>query len=297
MELLKIISKLLNISEARAQEFIDQDDEDAVTRLNAENLKKKFDEGHKKAIGQGLKDLVKTFSTEFDFDVTGSTPEEIIASVKAGFENRDPSDITEEVIKGSDAYKELQSELTRTQQNQNKLVEKKVKEVVKEKEVEFNKNLSKAKREALNSELYIKAEKWLTDKKAVLSTDPVKRQKQIKELADKLGSFEIEKDGDGYLISKDGTPETRDGHNASLEHVFNDYDYLYTFQEVQSRESTGLPAGGVQGGGQTNLKHFKGEIPKDEAGLNKVRMDYAEKKISKEAYQEVTGAYADQNAK
>lgn len=294
-KLLKIIARLLNIKEVdKVKAMIEAEDgEDAVTTLSGAILKAKFEEGLKKGIGKSLKDLVSTFANEFDFDVTGSTIEEITASVKSGFENRDGSDISEDQVKASDTYKKLQSELTRAEQNQNKIVEKKVKEALTVKENEFKEGIKKAKRQAIDSELEVEAEKWLVDNKALLSEDKVKRRKQIKELAAKLANDEIEKDeDDNFLISKDGAPITNKlGHNATLADRFSEYDYMFHFQEVQQRQSSGLPPGGVQGGGNAQFKHFKGEVPKDDVGMNKIRMEYNENKISRDEYKEVEIAY------
>ncbi|CAG5001918.1 hypothetical protein DYBT9275_02767 [Dyadobacter sp. CECT 9275] len=298
-QLLKIISQILGIPVAQAKELIEAEDgEKAVADLSKENLKKKFDAGHKKGMGQSAETLAKAISDELEIDVNGSTPADIASSLKTAFETRSAEGISEETVKGTEAYKALQADLTRAQQEQNKLVEKKVKEALKEKEADYQKNLKAAKREALNTELTARAEKWLTDNNAILHKDPEKRRLQIKELVDKLGSFEIERDGETFLISKDGQPLTdQSGHNAGLDQVFKDYDHLFHFQEVQQRQSSGLPAGGIQSGGQSKFTHFKGKVPENQDEMNKINLEYAEKKISREAYQEVKAAFAEQPTK
>lgn len=294
MELLKIIAKLLNISEDKAKEFVDKEDEDGLIDLNKANLDKRFDDGHKKASKLSTKKLVDALKSELDVEIKGESPEEIAESFKEAIENRSADDISEEQIKASDTYKDLLTQFNKKEGEINKIVDKKVKEAVKEKEKEFADGLKRAKRQAIDSELELEAEKWLVENNAILSTDPAKRKKQIKELAVKLASDEVEKDSDGsYLISKaDGTPYTnKDGHNATLADRFSEFDYLFNFQEVQQRQSSGLPPAGPGRSGGVEFKHFKGDVPKDEAGLNDLRIKRVNREISAEAYQEAETAY------
>lgn len=294
MELLKIIAKLLNISESKAQEFIDKEDEDGLIELNKANLDKRFDDGHKKASKLSTKKLVDALKAELDVDVKGETPEEIAESFKEAIENRSADEISEEQIKASDTYKDLLTQYNKKDGEINKQVDKKVKEALKEKEKEYEVNLKKARRQAIDSDIELEAERWLTENKAILSTDPAKRKKQIKELAAKLAADEVEKDSDGsYLISKaDGTPYTnKDGHNASLADRFSEFDYMFNFQEVQQRSSSGLPQGGPGKPGNFEFKHFKGDVPKDEQELNNLRIKRVNREISPEAFQEAEAAY------
>ena len=300
MEIFKVVAKILNIPEAKAKEFIDAEDEDAIIDLNKTNLQKKFDDGHKKASKLATKAVVDAFKSEFDFDISGESAEDIVSSIKIGLEGRSADDISEETIKGSEAYKKLQSEVSRAQQDQNKIVEKEVNKRLKEKETEFNTKLKQTKREALNTKLERAAEEWLTDNKAIMPTDPVKRKKLIKEIANKLANDEIEEDEEGnFLITNaDGTPLlNKDGFNATLADRFSEYDYLVRFQDVQHRESTGLPAGGGNQGGAATFKHFKGEVPKSESEMSKYHLEYSEGTLSKDAYHEVKAAYAEQTKK
>jgi len=297
MELLNIIAKLLNVPVAKAQEFVDQEDEDGIIELNKANLKKRFDDGHKKATKEASKKVVDAIKSEFDIEINGETPDEIVNSIKEGLESRSADDISEEKIKASEPYKELLTTLNKKDAEFQRQVDKKVKETVKEKEKEYETGLKKAKRQALDAEVEREAEKWLVESKAILPEDPAKRSKLIKEFAAKLSADEIERDEDGkFIVSKpDGTPYTnKDGHPATLVDRFSDYDYLVNFQQVQQRTSTGLPPTGPGKPGQTQFQHFKGEVPKDEAGMNELRNSYLydkSKGITKEALKEAEAAY------
>lgn len=293
-QLLKLLAKVLNTSEAKIKEYLEGDEgEDAVIQIGADALKKRFDEGHKKALGKGVKELVEALKAEFDFDVTGTTPDEITASIKAGFETIKGSDISEETIKASDTYKELQTQLARKDQETNKLVEKRAKELVKDKEVEWKAEIKKAKRQVVETDLYVLAENWLKKKNAILHEDADKRRKQIQLLAKQLESHDLEKDSDGkYLISKDGSPIlNKSGHNATLDDVFEEHDHLYVYQDVKQRRSSGLDPNGKTGGSGSDFKHFKGEVPKSKEEMDKIYLDFSYGKIEKDAFQEVKTAY------
>jgi hypothetical protein len=291
-ELLKVISRLLNVSVEKAKEIADgEDGEGKLIDLNKEIHKKKFDDGHKKATARGLKDFTDAIGSELDITVSGSTPEEILSSIKEGL-SANGSAVTDDQIKGSDLFKELQSQLTKATQDQNKIVEKRVKEETRKQKETFESELKSAKRGALNSELYSKAEQWLTEKGAILHEDSAKRQKQIKELVNKLSDLDIDKDDDGFIFTKDGQAKTnKDGHNAKIDDVFGEYDYLFNFKTGQQRQSPGLDPNGHQQPGNNNFKHFKGDVPKTKEEMDKIHTDFIYGNIDKEAYQEVNTAY------
>lgn len=295
------LKAFLGISEEKAQEILDSEDaEQQIKSLNADNLKKKFDEGHKKASKLTSKQLVDALKAEFDIDLSGETAQELAQSLKEQISDREAEDVSEETIKAHPAYKALQSDLTRKDQDFNKAVEKKVKEQVKEKEAQYQKDLKAAKRQGLMTEAEVEAERWLTENNAVLSTDPEKRKKQIKELARKLDSYDLEKDEDGsFLISKDGTPLTnKEGHNAALPDIFGEYDYLFNFQTTQQRQSTQLDPKNPGGNGQQKVfQHYKGEVPKTEQEYKALEIKAVNREISREAFKEVEAAWAEQNAK
>lgn len=292
-DLINALARVLNVKPSQVQQWMDEENgEDAIAQHNSENLKKKFDEGHKKAAKIARKEIADALSSAFDVDITGTTAEEIASALKSGI--TPDVDLSEDAIKKTETYKNLVAENTRLQQDQNKEVEKRVKESLKEKEAEYKKGLREASRKAINSELELAAERWLTDNNAVLNEDPEKKRKQIRELVNKLRDVEIEKDDDGgYLISKEGKPLTnKDGHNATIQDQFREFDYLFRFQEVKERKSTGLDPKNPGGNpGNQAFQHFKGEVPKDEAGMNAIRMDYVNKKIDNAAYKEVEKAY------
>lgn len=292
-DLINALARVLNVKPDQVQQWMDgENGEDAMVQHNSDNLKKKFDEGHKKAAKIARKEIADALSSAFDVDITGTTAEEIASALKSGITPE--TDLSEDAIKKTDTYKQLVAENTRLQQDQNKEVEKRVKESLKEKEAEYKKGLREASRKAINSELELAAERWLTDNNAILNDDPDKKRKQIRELVNKLSDVEIEKDDDGgYLISKDGKPLTnKDGHNASIQDQFQEYDYLFRFQDVQERKSSGLdpknPGGKT---GNPTFQHYKGEVPKDTKGMDELRMKYVSKQLSREAFKEAEAAF------
>lgn len=291
-EAVSLLASILNVSSEKIKEYAEGEEaEKQLKELNANNLKKRFDEGHKKASKLTSKTYTDALKAEFDVDITGETPEDIARNFKEAISDRDADDISEETIKSHPAYKALQSEKTRVEQDKLKEVEKEVKKRVKETEEKFKSDLKAAKKLGIMSEAELEAERWLTESGAILHADPEKRKKQIKELAKKLESYDLEKDEDGgFLISKDGTPLTKDGHNAKLTDVFREYDYLYSFQEVKQRESTKLDPKNP-GGGNKQFEHFKGVVPKDDKEMSDLRIKRVNREISPEAFKEVEAAY------
>lgn len=288
-----LLAKILNVSGDKVKEYAEAEDgEKQLVELNANNLKKKQDEGHKKGLGMTSKAYKTALKSTFDIDVTGETAEEMFESLKEQLLDRGAEDVSDDAVKAHPAYKALQTDLTRKEQEFNKNVEKRVKEQMKEKDAQYQKEIKAAKRMGIMTEAEREAERWLTENNAILSTDTEKRRKQIKELAKKLDSYEIEKDEDGtFLISQNDKAVTNnEGHNASLSDIFREYDYLYNFQQTQQRQSTQLNPNG-SGGGQKRFEHFKGEVPKNEAELTQLRYDRVNGKLTKEAFKEAEAAY------
>lgn len=294
---IKLIAKLLNITEAKVQSYIDsenvEESVEALLELNRNNLKGKLDEGHKKGLKQATKKLVDTLKSEFDLDISGDTPEAIAESLKGSLESRSADDISEETIKVSQAYKDLQAQLTRETQDRNKLVEKEVSKQIKEKKKEFDEGLKKAKRGSIDSRIEAAAKDWLIEQKAILPSDPAEQKLFIKDFAKKLASDDIEEDEDGnFLISQNGSPViNKEGHNATLSDRFSNYKYLFARQSVQQRESSQLDPNGGGGSGQSEFKHFKGVVPTNAAEMSKIQMDFSNNVISPEAYKEAKAAY------
>lgn len=296
-----ILAAILNVPVSKVKEYAEAEDaEQQIKDLNAANLKKKFDEGHKKASKITSKNLIEAIKAEFDIDLSGETPQELAVSLKESLSDRDADDISEETIKASSAYKSLLAEKTRTEQEVNKQVEKKVKEQVKEKEAEFQKTIKQVKKSSLLTEVEREAEKWLEKEGAILSADPERRMKQIKEFAKKVDAYDLDKDEDGnFLISKaDGTPATnKDEHNASLSDIFRENDYLFNFKTVEERKSSGLNPNGGGNSSSKKFEHWKGEVPKTKAELDAIELKYVMKDKdapTRDALKEVQAAYAEQ---
>lgn len=289
-----LLAAILNVKPEQVQEMAESEEaEKQFKELNASNLKKKFDEGHKKASKLTSKDFATALKSAFDVDVAGESPEEIAASIREALSDRDADDISDDVIKAHPLFKAEAEKNLRNEQQFNKAVEKKVKEQVKEKEADYQRQLKEAKRSGIMTEAEVAAERWLTDNNAILHSDPEKRKRQIKELAKKLDSYDLEKDEDGqFMISKDGTPLTnKEGHNASLSDVFQEHDYLFNFQTVQQRQSSQLNPN-ANGRTQTQqFQHYKGDVPKTDAEMEALSFKAANREISKEAYKEVAAFY------
>lgn len=296
-----ILAAILNVPVSKVKEYAEAEDaEQQIKDLNAANLKKKFDEGHKKASKLTSKSLIEAIKAELDIDVSGETPQELAAALKETLSDRDASDISEEAIKASAPYKDLQAKVTRSEQDVNKIVEKKVNERVKEEKDKFDKELKQAKKSSQLSKVETEFVKWAEKEGVILNSDPEKRDKQIRKyVKDLTDSLDLDEDEDGRpLLSKDGTPLTnKDGHNASFSDVFRDNDYLFVFKTVQDRQSSNLNPNANGGNQSKKFEHYKGEVPKDEKGLQDLRIKAVNREISREALKEVEAAYAEQQPK
>ena len=297
-DFVKATARILGISESKVQAYADKAGEDVDTDIeelveaSRTNLTKKFDEGHKKATALTTKTVAEAISTALDLEITAKTPEELAAALKTELESKGGDGLTEDAVKNSEAYKTLQADLLRSQQDGNKEVEKRVKAALKEKEAEFKKEIRTAKRSAIDTKLEKQAEEYLTEKGAILNADPAKRKLQIKEFVKKLNDYDVEGDEDGeFVFSKDNKPKTNaDGHNAKLTDLFEENDWMFSYQDVQNRQSTGLPPN-QQRPPAGGFKHYKGEVPKSEAEMDTLRMKFAGKEIGRDAYLEVKEAY------
>jgi hypothetical protein len=288
-----LLAAILNVSPDKVAEMAESEEaEQQFKELNATNLKKRFDDGHKKGVKFSSKEYIAALKSSLDVDVSGESPEDIANSIKEALSDRDADDISEEAVKAHPLFKAESEKSLKLEQSFNKEVEKKAKVLVKEKETEFERKLKEAKRSGFLTEAEMAAEKWLTENNAILSPDPEKRKKQIKELAKKLDAYDLDKDEDGqFLISQGATPVlNKEGHNASLSDVFQEYDYLYNFQTVQQRQSTGINPN-APSSGNNGFKHYKGEVPKDEAGMNELRTKKLYGELTADAYKEVEAAY------
>lgn len=294
-EAVQLLAAILNVSASEIKEMAESEEgEKQFKDRNAANLKKKFDEGHKKASKLTSKSYSDALKQAFDVDISGETPEEIANSVKEAVSDRDADDVSEETIKAHPAYKALLDDRLKDQQKFNKEVEKKVKEQVREQKEHFEQELKKTKKSSYLSELEIEARQWLVDEGAILHSDPEKQKKQIQKFVKEIAEAnDLDKDEEGkFMFSKDGSPLTNSqGHNATVQDLFRDNDYMFSYQKTQQRQSTGLDPNKTGGNGNAKFQHYKGDIPKSDAELNALRFKAANKEISKEAFKEVEQAY------
>ncbi len=293
-DLTDVVASILNIPADKAREYMAAEDgDDQLKNVGKEVFKTKFDEGHRKATKTAAKTVASALKLEFGIDVTGDTPETVVKAFKENHEDADPEELSEKAVKESEVYKSLQSELATTKKEQTKLVKAEVSKQLKDKETEYETRLKEVSKKGLKARLLQEAEEWANEKKAILPTDPVKKRKRLEEIVNKLNGDDIEEDETGDLLfsKADGTPiTTAAGHAATIKDRFDEFDYLFDFQVVQQRGSSGLPPKPTKTGA-TTFEHFKGEVPTDKPGMDKVYMDYASKKIDKKAFDEVKAAY------
>ncbi len=291
----KFLKAVLGLdSDAQAQEILDSDNaEQQIKELNAANLKRKLDEGDKKGRGMASKDFKKAMKNTYGVDVAGETPDEMLESLKESVTGEQADEVSEDTIKAHPAYKALLDEKVKVEQRQNKEVEKRVKELVKEDRDKYEKELKKAKTEVYLTDLEIEAKEWLIEQGAILHADPEKQKKQIKKFVkDSVDGKDLDRDEDKkYLFSKDGNPLTNShGHNATVQDLFRENDWMFSYQKTQQRQSSGLDPNG-SGGGQRKLEHYKGEVPKNEAEFNALRIKRVNREITPEAFKEAEAAY------
>lgn len=301
---LSTVSSVLGVPIDKLTE-LDELDDDAAVRgvkdLGKTLITKTRDEGHGKGLKKGTEAIRKALKSEFSLDLTDDEvdADKIVAAVREKVEEEAGEGLTEEAVKQTPAYKELSSELVKAKQVSGKTIEKQVKERLAEEQKKFDAKLAELKKESMDPALFREAEKWLTKMKAVLPEDETKRDKVIKDLVNKAKANGLDKDGEDWLITKpDGSAFLNaSGHNATLEDVFAEYDYLYTFQQTQQRGSTGIDPKNPGGQAPPTFEHFKGTLPKTEAEMKQLQFDRVNGKITREAYKEAEAAFTAANAK
>lgn len=298
-QLIQLFAATLNIKPEKFEEIVEAEDaETQIKELSKTALKKKFDEGHGKGLSKGTKELVDAIKSELGVDFSGTTGQEMAESLKGAVSEIEGAELTEEAIKNSDVYKAAVAERVKLEQNFNKAVEKKANEKVAAEKEALQKELKAAKKGSIKAKLEVVAEKWLEEEGALLSDDPARRKRQIKEFVNKLDAYDIDEDADGdYLFTKDGNAvNNAQGHNAKVADIFRENDYLFNFNKTKPRTSTGLnPSGG--GNPKGKFEHFKGNMPTNEAEMDALRLDRVNGKISREAFKEVEAAYAETQPK
>jgi len=298
-QLIQLFAATLNIKPEKFAEIEEAEDAEAqIKELSKAALTKKFNEGHGKGLSKGTKELVEAIKSELGVDFSGTTGQEMAESLKSAVAEIEGAELTEEAIKGSDVYKAAIAEKVKLEQNFNKAVEKEVKKQSAAEREALQKELKAAKKSSIKTELEVVAEKWLEDEGALLSDDPARRKRQIKEFVNKLDAYDIEKDEDGdYMFTKDGNAiNNAEGHNAKVSDIFRENDYLFNFNKTKPRTSTGLNPSG-SGTPKGKFEHFKGTLPTNEAEMDALRMERVNGKISREAFKEAEAAYAETQAK
>lgn len=291
----KFLKAVLGLeSDAQAQEILDSENaEQQIKELNAANLKRKLDEGDKKGRGMASKDFKKAMKNTYGVDVAGETPDEMLESLKESVTGEQADEVSEDTVKAHPAYKALLDERLKAEQKFNKEVEKKVNEKVKEERERFDQELKKTKKSSYLTELEVQAKEWLVNEGAILHSDPEKQKKQIQKFVKEIAEAnDLDKDSEGkFLFSKDGNALTNShGHNATVQDLFRENDYMFSYQKTQQRQSSGLDPNG-SGGGQRKFEHFKDEVPKNEAEFNALRIKRVNREITPEAFKEAEAAY------
>lgn len=290
-----LVAELLKLPKEKVLEIVPADDAPAQFKKLADAaLKTARDEGHQKGTGKTSKDLLSALKAEFDIDLTGVTPAEIAKSLKEAVAEQGSNELTEEVVKASEWYKELQADAARKEAKRVKEIEKGIKEGTKAAEENFKKELKAAKKSGYLTEIEIAASEYLEKEGAILSDDPEKRKKQIKTfLKESLSDMDVEKDEDGdWIFTKDGLPASKDGKAVTLDDAFAAGDYLFNKKTVQQRESSNLDPKNPGGkGGKQEFKHWKGEVPKDDQEMQAITTKRVNREISPEEYNEVNAAY------
>lgn len=290
----ELVAELLGLPKEKVLEIVPADDAPTQFKaLGTAAIKKARDEGHQKGTGQTSKTLLAAIKAEFDVELTGSTPAEIAKSLKEAVAEQGSEGMSEEAIKASDTYKELQAEAARKEAKKQKDIEKGIKEGIKQQEEVFKKELKAVKKSGYLTEIEIAAGEYAEKEGLVLSSDPDTRRRQIKALIKEgLSDFDVDKDEDGdFILTKDGQPATKDGRSMTIEDAFRSGDYLFNKQTVKQRESSALDPKNPGGGPKGEFKHFKGEVPKDEVEMNALRVKLNYREISREALEEAESAY------
>lgn len=262
--LLAYLSKTLNMDNSGVASLIYNEDgqalkPDALNTLvskQAEIIAKnrgKFDEGHKAGMKKKAEELESMLREKFDLstDVTGvdALVEEALAKVSAS--QGGSKQVTDDDIKKSKIYVDLQTEVAKLKKEADKRVEEARNEVE-----------TKYKKAGIRQSVQQSALSKLSKMNPILSKDESKARNQQKLLLNELNDYDFELHGEGdsarYIpLTKDGKVlEDNLGHPISFDDlVSNIASKYYDFQESDSRSSGGDPtkkgASGSGGGAGT----------------------------------------------
>ncbi|WP_437918581.1 hypothetical protein [Sphingobacterium sp. LRF_L2] len=231
-----------------------------------------FNDGHKKGKSESLKDLEKQVRTEFNLSDESIKGIDLIKAVHALDREAGKNGLTDDDIKKSPLYIQLQKKLDDT----NKDVETKVSSAVKEAETKFN-------RERTLSSVKAKALEVFEALNPVLSENKTVAANQKNTLLKELEGYDYDTAEDGSFIVKKEGKALADAHGNLVDFdqlVKNTASTHFDFKQSKPR------------GSESNKNEFKGSItvPKTEEEYRKVinnrDISLEERTAIKEAWQQ-----------
>lgn len=280
--LLTTVYKVSDEEVAALLEKADGEDFDAQSELSSILEKDKgrigtlkteaFNDGHKKGKSESLKDLEKQVRTEFNLSDDSIKGIDLIKAVHALDREAGKNGLTDDDIKKSPLYIQLQKKLDDT----NKEVDTKVSTAVKEAETKFN-------RERTLSSVKAKALEVFDSLNPVLSEDKAKATKQKEIILRELEGYDYDTAEDGsFIVKKDGKA-LGDDHGNLVDFnqlVKTTASTYFDFKQSKAKSS------------ESNKTEFKGNVtvPKTEEEYRKTMMNrdisIEERTAIKEAWQQ-----------
>ncbi|WP_313418821.1 hypothetical protein [Sphingobacterium multivorum] len=190
-----------------------------------------FNDGHKKGKSESLKDLEKQIRTDFNLEDESLKGIDLIKAVHALDRQAGKNGLTDDDIKKSSLYIQLQKKLDDT----TKETDTKVSAAVKDAETKFN-------RERTLGEVKTKALEVFTGLNPVLSEDQEKAKRQQSWLLKDLEEYEYEKAEDGSFIVKKEGKAVADDHGNLIDFgqlVKNTASSYFDFKQSSKRDSEG----------------------------------------------------------
>ncbi|WP_313515639.1 hypothetical protein [Sphingobacterium sp.] len=199
-----------------------------------------FNDGHKKGKSESLKDLEKQIRADFNLNDENLKGIDLIKAVHALDRQAGKNGLTDDEIKKSSLYIQLQKKLDDT----TKETDTKVSEAVKEAETKFN-------RERTLSSVKSKALEVFEGLNPVLSEDKAKATKQREILLRELEGYDYDTSEDGsFIVKKDGKA-LGDDHGNLIDFnqlVKNTASTYFDFKQSSARGSEGNKSGSSSNG-------------------------------------------------
>lgn len=285
---IRLLASVLGMTVEQIQPMIDAENEAEIKRLQKLAEKKLTDHGHQRGVRITAEAYRKAIASKLDLDIADDATADAVADAIAQQQaDADPETLTETAVKAHPAYKALETELTNTKTLKETEINKRVKEKIRTKEEEWEKERKTISRSAIDKELRVKVAEYLTAKGAVLPENPELRDKRITAfIKTELGGLDIETGDDGYVFKKAGQILAgTDGLAKTLDNLLDDHTpTFFDFREVQPRNSSGLPPKGNQTQGD---KKYTGKLPDSIDDFNKLANDYSYGKIKDEEWKEI----------